>query len=131
MTETEHLLSCLAEECAEVAHEVSKALRFGLDNIYPEVPGGRTVRAKIKAESVDLIAVLQLLVEKKILEDGWDERLCQEKKEKIRDSWNTRGNAERSSEVPSRQLRRTLRRASADRVAPETREDRRRAAMPA
>jgi NTP pyrophosphatase (non-canonical NTP hydrolase) len=83
MTEQEHLLSCLAEECAEVAQEVSKALRFGLDNVYPQVPGERTVRAKIKAESVDLIAVLQLLVEKKILEDGWDERLCQEKKDKI------------------------------------------------
>jgi len=29
MTRDEHLLSCLAEECAEVAQRISKQLRFG------------------------------------------------------------------------------------------------------
>ncbi len=35
MNRRDHLLDILAEECAEVAIRVSKALRFGLD----EVPG--------------------------------------------------------------------------------------------
>jgi len=32
MNRTEHLLVCLAEECAEVGQAVAKALRFGLDD---------------------------------------------------------------------------------------------------
>lgn len=35
MTRTEHLLTILAEECAEVAQRVSKALRFGLGEVQP------------------------------------------------------------------------------------------------
>lgn len=35
MTRTEHLLTILAEECAEVAQRASKALRFGLDEVEP------------------------------------------------------------------------------------------------
>lgn len=31
MTREEHLLLCLAEECAEVAQRISKQLRFGSD----------------------------------------------------------------------------------------------------
>lgn len=34
----EHLLSCLAEECAEVGQCVSKALRFGLQDAQPGQP---------------------------------------------------------------------------------------------
>jgi len=33
---TEHLLVCLAEECAEVGQAVGKALRFGLKDSPPE-----------------------------------------------------------------------------------------------
>jgi len=35
MTETEHILTILAEECAEVAQRASKAIRFGLHEIQP------------------------------------------------------------------------------------------------
>lgn len=35
MNRSEHLLSCLAEECAEVAQRVSKALRFD-EGLIPE-----------------------------------------------------------------------------------------------
>jgi hypothetical protein len=35
MNPTEHLLSCLAEECAEVAQRASKSLRFGLSEVQP------------------------------------------------------------------------------------------------
>ena len=52
MTRTEYLLVVLAEECAEVAHAASKAIRFGLTDV--------NVR-KIVEEYYDIIAVFELL----------------------------------------------------------------------
>lgn len=39
MNRTEHLLAIVSEECAEIQQNVSKALRFGVDNHYPDKPG--------------------------------------------------------------------------------------------
>jgi hypothetical protein len=39
INETDHLLACLAEECAEVSQRVMKALRFGINEIQPEHRG--------------------------------------------------------------------------------------------
>lgn len=36
MTPLEHALACLAEECTEVMHAATKAMRFGLDDGHPE-----------------------------------------------------------------------------------------------
>jgi hypothetical protein len=85
MTETEHLLSCLAEECAEIAQEVSKALRFGIDNVFADARGDRTVRAKIVSEYYDLLGVVDLLKERKILElDAVEELTARDaKREKL------------------------------------------------
>lgn len=66
MTRTEILIIQLAEECAEVAKECSKALRFGLDNQYPDVPN-ITNRERIKKEMGDLLEVFNVLVEDGIL----------------------------------------------------------------
>ena len=59
MNRTEHLLSCLAEECAEVAQRVSKALRFGLSEVQPGQPF--TNAERIQQECIDLLAVLEML----------------------------------------------------------------------
>jgi hypothetical protein len=61
MTRIEHLLVCLAEECAEVAQTATKALRFGLDDTDPE----RNIRAdaRIGQELNDLLAVVEMLRE--------------------------------------------------------------------
>ena len=67
MTRTEHLLVILSEECAEVAKEVSKALRFGLDDAEPGKP--ETNREKIASEFNDLFAVMLMLKEEGIFED--------------------------------------------------------------
>lgn len=59
MTRKEHLLTILAEECAEVAQRASKALRFGLD----EIQSGHTQTnaERIVAEFDDLTAVALML----------------------------------------------------------------------
>lgn len=59
MNRTEHLLTCLAEECSEVAKRVSKAVRFGL----AEIQNGRelTNAERIVVELKDLTAVAKIL----------------------------------------------------------------------
>lgn len=65
MTENEHLLLCLAEECDEVGQRVMKALRFGLDEVRA---GQRQCNAdRILDELHDLISVARILEAKGIL----------------------------------------------------------------
>lgn len=59
MNRTEYLLTCLAEECAEVAQRASKAIRFGLTEIQPGQSEDNTRR--IEKEYAELIAVADLL----------------------------------------------------------------------
>jgi hypothetical protein len=60
MNETEHLLTVLSEECAEVSQRVSKALRFGLAEVQP----GQTMTnaERIVEEIVDFHASVQMLI---------------------------------------------------------------------
>jgi len=82
MNESEHLLVCLAEECAEIQQAVSKALRFGLRDGYPET--GRTNAQDIRKEMVDLISVWELIEEKKIINHTQNnERDIKKKKERV------------------------------------------------
>jgi hypothetical protein len=61
MTRTEHLLICLAEECAEIIQRVSKAIRFGLQEVQP---GQLLTNAQRIVEEVhDFCGVLELLTE--------------------------------------------------------------------
>jgi hypothetical protein len=69
MTENEHLLLCLAEECDEVGQRVMKALRFGLDEIQPGQPFKNSER--IVQEMQDLISVAELLRHKGVLADAY------------------------------------------------------------
>lgn len=65
MNKTEHLLSCLAEECCEVGQRVSKALRFTLAEVQPGQPLSNAER--ISQEMNDLLAVAGLLVQAGII----------------------------------------------------------------
>jgi NTP pyrophosphatase (non-canonical NTP hydrolase) len=79
MDEIEHLLVCLAEECGEVAKEVCKALRFGLDDQVTRDPhgprgtNGPTNREKIVAELNDLLGVVAMLRERKVFPLDWED----------------------------------------------------------
>lgn len=61
MTPTQHLLLLTMEECAEVAHRCSKAIRFGLD----DVEEGQELSAaqRLTAELTDLYTVILMLTE--------------------------------------------------------------------
>lgn len=83
MNRNEHLLQCLTEECIEIAYDVSKALRFGLDDVKP---GGReTNREKIENEIADLLGVVEMLVDEGIISDPREQtNAIQDKKQRLR-----------------------------------------------
>ena len=68
MTREEHLLVILSEECAEVTQEVSKALRFGLDEKKPSQ--NNTNRERIASEFNDLYAVVVMLINEGTLKES-------------------------------------------------------------
>jgi hypothetical protein len=61
MTKTENLLTILAEECAETAQRVSKAIRFTLDEIQPNQEEDLTNAERIVYEFNDIVAVMEVL----------------------------------------------------------------------
>lgn len=81
MTEDEHLLSCLAEECSEVAQRVSKALRFGLNEIQPGQP--LTNAQRLSIELTDLYAVREMLLDQGLIPE-LDPVAITEKKAKVK-----------------------------------------------
>jgi|ERR1700755_1639143 len=87
MTETEWLLNKLGQECNEVAHRVSKAMEFGLDETQPGQPFSN--RERIEQELIDVRAVVEMLRERDILAaepqyvTGCAENEVQLKKEKV------------------------------------------------
>lgn len=59
MDRTEYLLTCLAEECSEVAQRCSKAIRFGLDEVQPGQDHSNAER--LAQELDDLVGVAKML----------------------------------------------------------------------
>jgi len=55
----QHLLVILGEECAETAHRVSKAIRFGMDDIDPNQH--ETAKRILEREYAEIIAVAEML----------------------------------------------------------------------
>lgn len=81
MNRTEHLLEVLSEECAEVIQRVSKANRFGLEEIQP----GQTFTnaQRICQEICDLYAVVEMLEDCGALKGVVDVDHIQAKKAKV------------------------------------------------
>jgi NTP pyrophosphatase (non-canonical NTP hydrolase) len=70
---TEHLLECLSEECSEVGQRVSKALRFGLEEVQADQPLRNMDR--ITEELMDVICVAHILAAEGIINFPFVERL--------------------------------------------------------
>lgn len=83
MNQKEHLLVCLAEECAEVQKAVTKSLRFGLEDRGPK--GITTNQEDISIELTDMLAIVEMLNE---IEPGIrpiiERYVVDAKKEKVR-----------------------------------------------
>lgn len=62
--DTREIILIMSEECAEVAKEVSKIMRFGPDQIKP---GKEKTNIQVLEEELgDLLAMIELLVDKDI-----------------------------------------------------------------
>lgn len=84
MNVTEYLLTCLNEECVEVAKRCDKANRFGLDDTDPTILNAPTERTRIHEEMQDVIAVFEMLVSAGVLPLTLDRSAINAKKEKIK-----------------------------------------------
>ena len=64
-TKEKEVMDILQEECAEVIQAVSKINRFGLDNLKPGKP--KTNREHLEEELGDMLAMIDILIEKSIV----------------------------------------------------------------
>jgi len=81
MNTTEHLLTCLLEECAEVQQAVAKALRFGLED---GAPRAETTNAQdIARELADVAAIAELLAERKLIQAPTGRAAIQRKRARL------------------------------------------------
>lgn len=78
MNTNEHLLTILGEEASEVIKDVSKSLRFGLDDRHKIE--GPTNMEKLVNELNDFVAVVDLLVQHAMLPSNWESPAKQLKK---------------------------------------------------
>ncbi len=75
-------MDILQEECAEVVQAVSKCRRFGLNNVKPGKE--RTNLECLEEEIGDLMAMVDILIEKNILSYDNLQKANKAKKEKLK-----------------------------------------------
>lgn len=80
MNKTEHLLTCLIEECSEIQKEAAKALRFGLDDKWKS---DINTAEKIAIEFGDLLGVFEMLKEECLIPILDNDNLIQRKKQRV------------------------------------------------
>ena len=74
------ILSITQEECSEVAQAVSKCFRFGKDGEWQ----GKTNRENLEMEIGDVLAMIDILVERSYLSDWSINEARQNKKDKLK-----------------------------------------------
>ncbi len=81
MNREEHLLTILAEECGETIQVASKALRFGLNDGYPDQE--ITNAEDLVNEFNDILAVMEILLKEGFIYQLMDREKIEMKKEKV------------------------------------------------
>ncbi len=81
MNKTEHLLSCLIEECSEVIQDACKAQRFGIKDHHP----ARKKQNKdlLTKEINELIAVAMMLHKEGIIDSITNEKIQKDKQQRV------------------------------------------------
>lgn len=78
---------CIAqEECAEVTQAISKIFRFGFDSKHPV--SGKTNQSSLEEEVGDLLAMVDIMMEKCIISDSAVNAARIAKREKLK-TWST------------------------------------------
>lgn len=80
--EIKEILCITQEECAEVSQAVSKIFRFGWESKHPKT--GVNNKEHLEEEIGDLLAMVDILVEKCIISDSAVNEARQKKKEKLK-----------------------------------------------
>ena len=83
---TKEVMDILQEECAEVIQAVSKINRFGLDNFKPGKP--KTNREHLEEELGDMLAMIDIMLEKSVISQDKLELAKQAKIEKLK-KWSS------------------------------------------
>lgn len=81
-SEKQILLIC-QEECAEVTQAISKVFRFGYDSVYND----RSNQQRLTEEVGDLVCMIDLMVEKGILNEWSVQEAAQKKRNKL-EQWS-------------------------------------------
>jgi len=85
MDKEREILSITQEECAEVIQAISKCFRFGLDQVKPGK--SKTNREHLEEEIGDLLAMVEILVDKNIVSGESIEKAMAAKIEKL-EKWS-------------------------------------------
>jgi len=80
------ILCITQEECAEVSQSVSKIFRFGWESKHPKT--GVNNREHLEEEIGDLLAMVDILVEKCIISDSAVNAARKAKREKLK-AWSS------------------------------------------
>jgi NTP pyrophosphatase (non-canonical NTP hydrolase) len=84
--QVKEILCITQEECAEVSQSVSKIFRFGWDSKHPKT--GVNNREHLEEEIGDLLAMVDILVEKCIISDSNVNEARKAKREKLK-TWSS------------------------------------------
>jgi len=80
--QTREALLITQEECAEVTQAISKVFRFGFPTRYPDDYASSN-RERLEEEIGDLLAMIDILVEKSIISDWNVSKARKDKREKL------------------------------------------------
>ena len=80
------IMSIAQEECAEVTQAISKIFRFGFNSTHPYTK--KTNKQSLEEEVGDLLAMVDIMVEKCIISDNSINIARKNKREKLK-SWSS------------------------------------------